>query len=477
MCKKVLGGFLFIALCLLVTIVPSPAQQSKVRPTVWDVYPAMDRLQIQAFVDSALNGDTVYFHAGIYDWSGAPIYPSQANEGAIKIVDKSLTIKGEPGNLIEGPDSVGPGSDMTGTHAFQIVDLDTNNDVTFIGLNIRHFMRGVQASYQTGTPKVNELTVPNARNITIRNCTITDMARQAIAIADPAGNVSIEKNILSQAGNGCIWLTYRGPDFALWQPDKSTVEISGNTITDCPRFGLYAERTKNFRFENNSISVPTPSSGTWAINIWGAKKGTVISANSISNYLYGITCEGGAYSPPDNASAENIIIDKNKISCVAPTYMWCCGICLDYDLSSGHMVTRNEINLTNGVGIYSEANHCLYSQNKISGTGWFAIWLSGYDYSGGTGLHTYAHHEMFLGNDVSKFTPSEAHYYLDYGTHENLVVGSPKPPWTYKNLGVNNLIFGGTDITTAAVQTLSAVTAVRPKPSDEFREARKNIIF
>ncbi len=476
MCKKLLTASLFIVLFLFIAFTPSLAQKGQARPTVWHVYPAMDRLLIQAVVDGASNGDTVYFHAGTYDWSNAPVYARWVDEGAINIIDKTLTIKGEPGNLIKGPDSVGNVTEMTGLCAFQVVDLDTNNDVTFIGLNIRHFMRGVQTGYQTGIPNVNEFTVPNTRNVTVRNCVITDIARQAISISDPTGNIAIENNILSQTGRGAIWLVYRGPDFAYWQPDKTNVKISGNTITTGLPWGLYAERTKNFRVENNIFNVPSPELGQYGIAISGAKKGTVVASNAISNYQYGIYTEGWS-SPPNNTPAENVFIDNNKISCVAP--VWCFGIYFVNDLSSGHLVTRNQINLTskNGIGIYSETNHNIYSLNKISGTGSSAVLLAGTDYTPYGGLPAFANHETFLANDVSKFTPNQAHFYLDYGTHENLVIGSPKPPWTYKDFGASNLIIGGTNITNATFQALSAVSTVSQKPGADSREARKNIIF
>jgi parallel beta-helix repeat protein len=476
MCKKVLGGFLCIFLFLLFAAVPTFAQKGKVRPTVWDVYPAMDRLQIQAFVDSASDGDTIYFRAGTYDWKLAPTVPSLANEGAIKIIDKTLTIKGEPGNLIIGPDSYTDINNVLwGLNAFHVLDEDIDNDVTFVGLNIQHFRRGIAAGNNSWTlnPFSWQRDFWNARNITIKNCTISDMAGQAVALSGPAGNVTIENNIFSQIGRMAIWLTYRGLNYSDSQPDGSRVQISGNTITSALQGGLYTERTKNFRFEKNTMSILGPAmGGAVGITIYGAKKGTVISGNSISNYHYGIYGEASSESYP----AENMIIDNNKISCVSPVRGWCYGILLDYDFSSGHIVTRNEINLTStiGIGIYSEVNHSLYSLNKISGTGRSAIELNWGNYSP---VPVYAHHELFLSNDVSQFTPSEAHYYLENGTHDNTIFGFGKSPWTYKDYGINNLFIGGTNITFTSFQALSAVSAVPPAPGEGLREARKNIIF
>jgi hypothetical protein len=81
---------------------------------------------------------------------------------------------------------------------------------------------------------------------------------------------------------------------------------------------------------------------------------------------------------------------------------------------------------------------------------------------------------LFLGNDVSQFTPSEAHYFLDYGTHENLIFGFGRSPLTYIDYGVNNIIIGGTNIKGTSVQALGAV---RQRPGEELKEARKNILF
>ena len=476
MCKKVLGGFLCISLFMLFAAVPTFAQKGKVRPTVWDVYPAMDRLQIQAFVNSASDGDTIYFHAGTYDWSGAPINPSNSSEGAISIIEKTLTILGEPGNMITGPNSQTIDGQPWGLNAFHFLDEDTNNDVTFMGLNIQHFMRGIVVGHNIWTlPNVLQYDVWNARNVTIKNCTISDLTRQAIAITNPTGNVSIENNILSQAGRAAIWFTYRGPAFAYSQPDKSKVNIRGNTITDSFPLGLYLEKTKNFRIENNEIRILGPATEySVGINIYAENEGTVISGNSVSNYRYGIWGRASSESYP----AENMIIINNKVSCVSPVDGWCYGIVLDVDFSSGHTVVGNEINLTStgGVGIYSEVNHSLYSLNKISGSGRCAVEITGWVYSPEPGP-VYAHHELFLANDVSQFTPSEAHYYLENGTHDNEIVGSWTSPWTYKDYGINNLIIGGTNITFASFQALSAVSAVRQKPGDDLRDAKKNIMF
>jgi hypothetical protein len=123
------------------------------------------------------------------------------------------------------------------------------------------------------------------------------------------------------------------------------------------------------------------------------------------------------------------------------------------------------------VGIYTETNNNNYTQNKISGSGRIGVWLSATDYDGFPAI---AHHESFKANDVCEFTASEAHYYLGFLTHDNSIIGSDRCPWTYKDDGTNNTIIGGTNITGTTVQALSLI---RQKPRQDFREARKRIRF
>jgi len=434
-------------------------------PHVWDVYPTMILSEIQAVVNGASNKDTVFFHAGTYDWSGAPTYSNYANEDAIKILDKTLTIKGEPGNLIKGPDTIGDFRDMVGSNAFYFQDEETNNDVTFKGLNIEHFMRGIAAFSYNLSPRTNN---HNARNVAVRNCSISDMARYSITIICSMGDTLIEGNTISQCSLGAISISYLGPGYDIWQPDKSKVDIRRNEITECPWMGMHVEMTKNFRIENNSIALSGPSSNTGyksgpgsGIYIMGAKKGTVVSSNSISNYPTGISVDGlGDWGSPPALSAEDILIKKNKVSCVF--YDECYGISLCYDDSSGHTVMGNEINLTaeGAVGIYSETHNNNYTQNKISGSGRIGVWLSGTDYGDYPGeIPAYAHDESFKANDVCGFTASDAHYYLDPVTHDNSIIGSDTCPWTYKDYGTNNTIIGigGTNITGTTVQALSPI--------------------
>jgi len=479
MFKRFLFFSSFFVLILFFTNAPSIAQKSMARPTVWDVYPTMNLSEIQAVVDSASNGDTISFHAGTYDWSGAltPIYDNYANEGAIKIIDKTLTIKGARGNLIRGPDTTWDYNTTWGSNAFYIQDEDTNNDVTFNGLNIEHFMRGIAAfSYNLSPHTANH----NTRNVTVKNCSISDIARYSITVICSMGDILIESNTVSQCTLGAISISYLDHPTDLWQPDDSKVNIRRNTITGCPWMGMHVEMTKNFRIENNSIALSSPSEFTGHITgpgsgiyILGAQRGTVFSSNSISNYPIGISVDGkGAWGSPPALPAENILIKRNKVSCLF--YNECYGISLAYDDSSGHTVTGNEINLTSegAVGIYSETNNNFFGKNKISGSGRIGFWLSGRTLN--DIYPAYAHNESLNNNNLCGFTASEAHYYLDSVTYDNSIIGSDMCPWTYKDYGTNNTIIGGTNITSMTVQTLNPIPQ---KSGQDFREARKRIRF
>lgn len=447
MLKRFLMGFVAFAVILLAGG-PSLGLRGS-SGTVWDVTPDMTLGQIQAVVDAASNGDTVYFHAGTYDWSGAPLHPRYANEGAITIVDKTLTIVGEPGNLLKGPDSIGPPLTMMGCEAFHVVDEDTDDDVSFIGLNIHHFMRGINVDKTVVIePGVVEYNVPNARNVTIKNCTITDSARQAIDVFVPQGNVLIQNNTL-QGGSYSIYLSYEYYENMVpvsdgWQPDGTRVVISGNTITSFNIYGILGGNVGDFRVENNTLVGN--AGALWAIDIWGTKKGTVIAANAIKGCRGGIAVEG-AYGYPYDHRSEGAVVEGNKIS-VSPASSqpnsWCGGIEIDGDLNSAHRVVKNDVTLisVNGIGIYADGHDGYVGLNKVSGTGQLAVYLGHWNY-GGPELAA-AHHETFQANNVSQFRPSWVHFYLDYLTHDNVIFGSGIDPVTYQDDGTNNRITGMT---------------------------------
>ncbi|MFQ6054409.1 MAG: hypothetical protein ACE5J3_00315, partial [Methanosarcinales archaeon] len=98
MFKKIIRQllFLFTASCLIILITTGfvLAQKEQTQATIWNIYSTMSRGDIQNIVDIASDGDTIFFHTGVYDWSGADIWYRFENKGAISIIDKTLTIKG-----------------------------------------------------------------------------------------------------------------------------------------------------------------------------------------------------------------------------------------------------------------------------------------------------------------------------------------------------------------------------------------------
>ena len=183
--------------CFLVCLTINPASGAKAK--CWHVYPSMTRLVIQATIDGASNGDTILFHAGTYDWSDTPLSQKDTNTGAIQIIDRSLKIKGEEGTLLIGPQSNDlpyPVLSQEGVNAFNITDLGLDNDVVFDRLSFQTFLRGIRCGFGTEDP-YNAVTEPNMRNLTITNCTFSDIHRDAISISHIGGNVLIQGNDFS----------------------------------------------------------------------------------------------------------------------------------------------------------------------------------------------------------------------------------------------------------------------------------------
>jgi len=426
----------------------------------WDVYPAMTRAEIQAVVDSASDGDSIYFHAGTYDWSNAPLTMRGDNGGAIKIIEKSLIIKGESDTIIFGRESVDPtGTDPEGVNAFKFQDLDLDNDVTFDGLNFQTFLRGIVVSYITIPPGEHYVAEPNARNITVKNCTFSDIHRDAVSFSNVRGNILIQNNEMQTDRLGMFidWYWSENPED--WQPEDSYVQILGNKINSNGH-GIYLAMTTNVVVKQNTISCER-------IGIWNnyARKGTVVSENSLFNCFAGIRIYGRWYYGT-KYEAEGAVIKRNKLIDISGL-----GIVIAGDASFGHTVSKNEIHMAPGsrVGIYTCAHDSYYGQNKISGSGNYAFLLDQENYIPSGGFIAYAHHETLQANNVSQFSPYWRHFYLYYGTHDNLVVGSGMGLNTYFDNGYDNRITGATPMAGGIGQDLSEAIKER---NEELKEAR-----
>jgi hypothetical protein len=410
-----------------------------------DVYPAMTRAEIQAVVDSASDGDSIYFHPGTYDWSNAPLTVRGDNEGAINIIEKSLIIKGELDTLIVGRGSVDPtGTDPIGVNAFYVKDLNFDNDVTFEGLNFQTFLRGITAAYVIIPPIGHYFTIPNARNITVKNCTFAGIHRDAVSLSNVRGNILIQNNEMSAGRMGMFtdwWWSVNHED---WQPGDSYVQVLGNKINSVSR-GVYLAMTTNVIIKQNTIICEG-----WGIDNRYARKGTVISNNSLFDCTRGIFILG-RWRYGIKHEAEGAVIEGNKL--IDISYY---GIYIAGDASYGHTVSKNEIHMAPGfrVGIYTVAHDCYYGQNKISGSGRFAFLLDRWNYIPSGGFIAYAHHITLQANNVNEFSPYFSHFKLFYGTHDNLIVGS--------GIGHNTYVDGiGQDLSEAIMER-----------NEELKEAR-----
>jgi parallel beta-helix repeat protein len=244
-----------------------------------------------------------------------------------------------------------------------------------------------------------------------------------------------------------------------WQPEDSYVQILGNKINS-NGWGIYLAMTTNVVVKQNTISCER-------IGIWNnyARKGTVVSENSLFNCFAGIRIFG-SWEYGTKYEAEGAVIKRNKLIDISGL-----GIVIAGDASFGHTVSNNEIHMAPGslVGIYTCAHDSYYGQNKISGSGNYAFLLDQENYIPSGGFIAYAHHETLQANNVSQFSPYWRHFYLYYGTHDNLVVGSGMGLNTYFDNGYDNRITGATPMAGGIGQDLSEAIKER---NEELKEAR-----
>ncbi len=418
----------------------------------WDVYPTMTRLEIQAVFDSASDGDTIWFQPGFYDWSDAPVIFKGDNAGAITIIEKSLIIKGVNGTLIVGPDSIdGTTDNAYGANAFYVIDLDIDNDVTFDNLNFQNFLRGIAVAYSTLLPE-GYIAEPNARNIAVKNCTFTDIHRDAISLSNVRGNILIQNNEMSAERMGMFidWVWSRDND---WQPEDTYVQILGNEIDSVLR-GIYLSMTTNVEVKGNEIECESIG-----IHNYRTRKGTVIAENSLFNCYSGIRIEG-SWSLGVKYEAEEAVVEKNEF-----VDMQVYGIVLVGNACSNHTISKNDIHMlpSSYAGIFTRSYSDYFGQNKITGSGRYAFYLR-------EGPGYWAHHETLHANNVNQFTPVICHFYLGYPTNDNLIVGSGMGHNTYIDDGYNNRITGAMPMTGGIGQDLSEVIKER---NEELQEAGK----
>jgi hypothetical protein len=446
MFKKLLVFVSFFVLILLFADSASIALNSPAIGIVWDVNPSMSRSYIQGVIDAASSGDTIFFHAGTYDWSNTPLSSKWDNTGAIVITDKTLTIKGETGTCLIGPESVdGTGGNAQGVNAFRIIDLDTNNDVTFDRLSFQTFLRGISCGYLSYHDPIsgNEIFLPNVRNLTVKNCTFSEIPRQSIAISNIGGNVLVQNNVLVASYVPVFVDWYWSPGNSAWQPENTCIRILDNDVTS-GQMGLIFQQGTNVNVTNNKISARD--------GITMDSRGAVIAGNSLTDCFSGMDLWGGLHGA---------VIERNELTNIADY-----GIQL-YASCQGNIVSKNKLKMsaTSWGGIVSNANNNFYGQNSIWGTGSTAFYLYG-DSSGS------ANHETIQANNVDNFAPSWCHFCLDPLTHDNLIIGSGMDHNTYWDDGANNRITGVTLLPGGIGQDLSDAIHLR---NEQLKQAKKVI--
>lgn len=455
MFKKFYKQFIFFLVISSMIILIS----GNISGAVHDVYPSMTRTEIQALVDSASDGDTIFFHAGTYDWSDTPLAERVENIGAINIIDKTLTIKGEEGAILIGRESEhGTTMEARGVNAFHIKDLDTNNDVTFDGLTFQTFLRGVRSGYIVNyphPPEVDDISIPNLRNLTVKNCIFLDIHRDAVSIGHIGGNVLIQNNDMSADRWGFFLSWYWSEGHMAWQPEDTYIRFLENNIS-AGFGGLGIWQTTNVIVKQNIIECETKG-----INMGYTRNGAVISDNSLANCLYGISIFG-YWRYEGEFEAKGAVVEKNKLYDITHD-----GIRFYGDACYENTVSKNEIHMApiSITGIYSVGHDNYYGQNKISGSGWIAFCL------GHSGSSIIPYNETLQANNVNQYTPTEYwHYYLHFGTHDNLIIGSGMGHNTYVDNGYNNRIIGVTPMAGGIGQELSDAINER---NEELKEARE----
>ena len=413
----------------------------------WNVYPGPDgestRLAIQAVIDTAKDGDVIYFNPGTYDFSLAPANYFFQNGGALQIIDKSLTIKGAPGSIIVGSDVVhDPDTGyMKGINGFWVSNSNAHKDVTFSGLTFQTLMIGIFSANTNGeySPVIY---YSNLRDLLVKDCTFIDMKRNGISAAGIQGNLTIANNSIkgssSRFGMYIDW--YFEPGGEEWQPKNTLVTIKDNSI-DGFICGIYCLRPSNMLIKGNAFS--NGNCGIWFP--CGLKNGGTIANNTLSYLGTGIEVDAYTYllnGVPFKEVAQGITLKYNIFSRI-----WNTGISFSGDIAHSNSIVYNTIDRCWGFGIYSEGYNNEYKNNIIQGVGIHAVVLSGQDQTAYGGLTWGAHNEYFKNNSVSGFIPQDPnnpgiigwHYQLDTYTHDNTVIGIQSENATYVNNGTNNI--------------------------------------
>jgi hypothetical protein len=444
--------FCFTVLVILIFAGSNIAYAQWTHARQWNVYPGSDpeatRTFIQAVIDEARDGDTIYFNRGTYDFSMAPTQYSFQNGGALQIIDKSLTVKGAPGSIIVGAPVIIDDTGMKGITCFWILNSNARKDVTIDGLTLRTFMIGIDTVYSNEDPD-NPIYYSNLKNLVVNNCTFQDMKRNGIGTAGAQGNITITNNRIngdrasSRFGIYSDWLFE--PGMLEWQPANTLISITNNSIAGFNYAGILSNRPSKMLITGNAVS----NSGSGIIFNDGLKIGAMVANNTLSDLDNGVIVFGSTY--PINEVMFQGLAQGLKLTFNDMSNIQSCGIFIWGDLVYSNFIISNKINMINNTGwgpaIYSEGHNEQYVNNTIRGYGYQAVALVGEDFSADGGLIWGAHHEYFLHNSISGFAPQDPYnppnigwdYELDGYTHDNVVIGIRTENATYVDYGVNNI--------------------------------------
>ena len=426
--------FCFTALVLLILVSTSLASAK-----TWKVYPGWTRAAIQAVIDTAKDGDVIHFTSGIYNFNDALAF---TDPGALQLIDKSLTIKGAAGAIIMGaPTTYDENGGQIGITCFWVLNPLTKKTVVFDGLTMETFKRGINSANKNEAGYCSNLT-----DLTIKNCTFTDISYIAICAEGTQRNITIVNNRISgpstmrSFGMFIDWHQTPG-GYLEWQPKNTLVTINNNSIRNFI-FGIVLQQVTNVLVNGNNIS--NDSSRGVGIFFGGNKNSALVANNTLSNLRIGIEA-GEVGLGWDLEIGRGLTVKHNNLSNI-----WFIGISLSGYHVSSNSVVYNTINMQgflgdepsrNSSGIYTEGYNDQFKNNIIRGIGKSAIILGGWDKTADGGPIYGAHNELFKDNSVAGFTGLEeywCHYWLNPYTHDNIVIGLPTENATAIDEGINN---------------------------------------
>lgn len=412
--------------------------------------PAKDIANIQAAIDSAAAGDTILLKAGIFnfgDWKTNPI------PGGFVMISKGVTVTGDgfdgdgnPKSIIQGGGYRMKNHWQTGEYGVITFGGDGKGGVLDgVWLKEPHFY-GVFISGFVGQ---------NHENIMVRNVKITDISTdipewyQTTAIgrpidmganlptADirgPSGTITIENCDISNQGSRL--------DTNFLDPETGKVYYTDPQGNQFPTYGqqgthaigLWLNMSSNFVVRNNTLHsqhegiVMEFMSGSGDILI--ADNDIVVETTALPpKLLRGIRVTTTDAQEFPFASTRTVRIENNHIRVIGNGDAEASEVGLLLSNENGvagfgasYRVTGNEVEMQNGNAAFAlgsripvaTLNDSTISGNRISGTARYGVLtLDG------------AQNCMIADNDMSAFTPSEAHVGL-YGenTHHNQVTGA-----------------------------------------------------